>query len=878
MADKNKNLSVQNGQKVISMKLFATWEVEKSSPNCIARICSLRLTRLIVLKPLENELTSVIIAMKMQSSKRVLRSNEIEIPRGDTADVQLDLSFMLQYPHFLKRDGNKLQVMLQRRKRYKNRPIIGYKTLAVGQLSMAEVLQHTDNREMALYTDIKDHKNVVAKVTMLNISSSPVDHEENQNGRRKMASDADRSPDIDVDSEDDENEEDQENWSNDELSDSEPMMLEDGHSRQRKVNRSKVRPAMNRQRNLKQKFVALLKRFKISEEVLDVGADHEMLGDGENPADIDDLIEELEELSDSEPELDTMSVMSTPKPRLRPFFTGQGSTNEIDRQSLTDLPSRNLGSDDSSNSQAERDTDPETSEVAMATSIEVPTFNTEHVKQQETNSGKSHTHLPSTPQKQVHQVHQTQFLANPQKAVSRERATSYKEKKERKEHRHLERCHSMGLADQLPRKALLDQLSLVLGGSDDKLPDSLLLVNTAEWQGQLLVQKLQEKQLRMICTCSDADVRATVNFLVSKIQKFCNYNSRSPHAAKIGIAGGDGFINSVLRPYVEQFSAKSPDWQTYVKFLIIPFGSSAVGKYLAHIDNTYNSLFGDWMWKDTFERTDSSSNKLEQDQVYGRISKYLSSAGGIVQIPIAEAMVMCRGKGSEEESCQVFVPFLCEVKIGTSDVLMTSMDMDDSIPQPSLSSSPPQQNVSNLDKNTPPNSPNVSGSAPFVGVTPPSASGSYSPREYVELQVDYWTMVNKTESSDKVDKSSKKDSNKSSLKSVFKSLQVVRLSPQHLLPSLADNQTVPFALTVVTREKKQKIRIGKKSKEESKTSTYEGISRLICTSKSLNQSLKVTVDGVDWVGVKFFQLSSQWQTHIKHFPVCTFTTDIGPVT
>ncbi|XP_060570991.1 phosphofurin acidic cluster sorting protein 2-like isoform X7 [Ruditapes philippinarum] len=781
MADKNKNLSVQNGQKVISMKLFATWEVEKSSPNCIARICSLRLTRLIVLKPLENELTSVIIAMKMQSSKRVLRSNEIEIPRGDTADVQLDLSFMLQYPHFLKRDGNKLQVMLQRRKRYKNRPIIGYKTLAVGQLSMAEVLQHTDNREMALYTDIKDHKNVVAKVTMLNISSSPVDHEENQNGRRKMASDADRSPDIDVDSEDDENEEDQENWSNDELSDSEPMMLEDGHSRQRKVNRSKVRPAMNRQRNLKQKFVALLKRFKISEEVLDVGADHEMLGDGENPADIDDLIEELEELSDSEPELDTMSVMSTPKPRLRPFFTGQGSTNEIDRQSLTDLPSRNLGSDDSSNSQA-------------------------------------------------------------------------------------------------PRKALLDQLSLVLGGSDDKLPDSLLLVNTAEWQGQLLVQKLQEKQLRMICTCSDADVRATVNFLVSKIQKFCNYNSRSPHAAKIGIAGGDGFINSVLRPYVEQFSAKSPDWQTYVKFLIIPFGSSAVGKYLAHIDNTYNSLFGDWMWKDTFERTDSSSNKLEQDQVYGRISKYLSSAGGIVQIPIAEAMVMCRGKGSEEESCQVFVPFLCEVKIGTSDVLMTSMDMDDSIPQPSLSSSPPQQNVSNLDKNTPPNSPNVSGSAPFVGVTPPSASGSYSPREYVELQVDYWTMVNKTESSDKVDKSSKKDSNKSSLKSVFKSLQVVRLSPQHLLPSLADNQTVPFALTVVTREKKQKIRIGKKSKEESKTSTYEGISRLICTSKSLNQSLKVTVDGVDWVGVKFFQLSSQWQTHIKHFPVCTFTTDIGPVT
>jgi len=37
------------------------------------------------------------------------------------------------------------------------------------------------------------------------------------------------------------------------------------------------------------------------------------------------------------------------------------------------------------------------------------------------------------------------------------------------------------------------------------------------------------------------------------------------------------------------------------------------------------------------------------------------------------------------------------------------------------------------------------------------------------------------------------------------------------------------------------VRIGKKSKEgETKTSTYEGISRMICTSKSLNHSLKGT--------------------------------------
>lgn len=44
-----------------------------------------------------------------------------------------------QYPHFLKREGNKLQIMLQRRKRYKNRTILGYKTLAIGSIDMSEV-------------------------------------------------------------------------------------------------------------------------------------------------------------------------------------------------------------------------------------------------------------------------------------------------------------------------------------------------------------------------------------------------------------------------------------------------------------------------------------------------------------------------------------------------------------------------------------------------------------------------------------------------------------------------------------------------------------------------------------------------------------------
>ena len=32
----------------------------------------------------------------------------------------------------------------------------------------------------------------------------------------------------------------------------------------------------------------------------------------------------------------------------------------------------------------------------------------------------------------------------------------------------------------------------------------------------------------------------------------------------------------------------------------------------------------------------------------------------------------------------------------------------------------------------------------------------------------------------------------------------------------------------------------------------------------------VSIDGVEWNDVKFFQLAAQWPTHVKHFPVGVF--------
>ena len=122
---------------------------------------------------------SITYACRPQSSKRTLRSNEIILPTHGLLDTELELSFVLQYPHYLKQEGNKLQVMLQRRKRYKNRTILGFKTLAMGAVNMAMALQRQMDIELELHSESKADKNgPAAKVTVQSLSSQPVDNEE----------------------------------------------------------------------------------------------------------------------------------------------------------------------------------------------------------------------------------------------------------------------------------------------------------------------------------------------------------------------------------------------------------------------------------------------------------------------------------------------------------------------------------------------------------------------------------------------------------------------------------------------------------------------------------------------------------------------------
>ncbi|PIO16429.1 hypothetical protein AB205_0171060, partial [Aquarana catesbeiana] len=307
----------------------------------------------------------------------------------------------------------------------------------------------------------------------------------------------------------------------------------------------------------------------------------------------------------------------------------------------------------------------------------------------------------------------------------------------------------------------------------------------------------------------------------------CNCNSQMPPVVKVLVAGDQSYLSVILRFFVEQLAGKTPDWLNYLRFLILPLGPHPVASYLASVDSKYSSLFMDAVWRDVFSQSEPP--------------------------------------GAEEDSCQKFVPFIGIVKVGiVEQPLPASVDSDEaSVCSPSLlsSSSSPGANTSVTKEatGTPPPSPSVSSGLSNAGAL---SSGL----EVMGLQVDYWQW----QGADRRKDGDRRDTaTKNTIKGNFRSLQVSRLPPPG-----ENNLPLGMAMTIVTQEKNKKVMfLSKKPKEkeaESRSQVIEGISRLICTAKNQNTMLRVTIDGVEWNDVKFFQLAAQWPTHVKQFPVGIF--------
>uniref|UniRef100_A0A673IKL5 Phosphofurin acidic cluster sorting protein 1-like n=1 Tax=Sinocyclocheilus rhinocerous TaxID=307959 RepID=A0A673IKL5_9TELE len=797
----------------VQMNLFATWEIDSSSPSCVPRLLSLTLKKLVILKELDRDLTSVVIAVKLQGSKRILRTNEIMLSSAGLTETDLQLTFSLQYPHFLKRDANKLQIMLQRRKRYKNRTILGYKTLALGMINMAEVMQHpTEGAQvLGLHTTVKDTPVPVAEIRVYSLSSQPIDPE----GPKAKLSD--RSPDIDNYSE-----EEEESYSSEQDGSDDPLQ-------------GQVKP------------VGFGLEHVSQEQIRDVEED------------LDELYDSLEMYnpSDSGPDMEeTDSIISNPKPKLRPFFEGMSQSS-----SQTEFGSLN-----SRCSHSKDKLSPVMEVIADGT----PSITLSVAERPRTPQRSNSTNMPSP-----------RLVLDGRHTPKQRRGTPMKERQlskplsERTNSSDGERSPELSLTPQMTRKIVYDQLNQILL-SDSTLPDSLILVNGSDWQGHYLSAYLTQK-LPVVCTCSGSEIQAVLFALLTRIQKFCNCNSIMPKPVKVVAVGGQSYLGAVLRFFVSQLANKMSDWLSHMKFLVVPTGSHPVAKHLGSLDNRYSSSFLDSSWREFFSRPEPPQTTSSSDfvDVAGRILQYINGSTVTHQFPIAEAMLTCKHKMQDDDSYQNFVPFVGVSTFSYTTVQKSVVDsvsgdceegLASSLAVPSTSP-PAHGSPTGMMKESamPPPSPSLSGLAALG--SPCMSHGM----DAIGLQVDYWV----SSGAEKRKDGERRDmGNKNTLKCAFRSLQVSRLPGSFELQTGSNT----MSMTVVTKEKNKKVPnlfLVKKPKErdtESKSQVIEGITRLICSAKNQQTSLRVSVDGMEWNDVKFFQLASQWPTHVKYFPVGLFAT------
>ncbi len=102
----------------IEMNTYVQLEMDNNNYACIPRVCRFCVSKI----TLNSENSSVILGVKLDASKRSIRTVDITL-RNNSAD--LNLNYNIAYPHFLKKDTNFIYFYVQKRKKLKNRTILG---------------------------------------------------------------------------------------------------------------------------------------------------------------------------------------------------------------------------------------------------------------------------------------------------------------------------------------------------------------------------------------------------------------------------------------------------------------------------------------------------------------------------------------------------------------------------------------------------------------------------------------------------------------------------------------------------------------------------------------------------------------------------------
>eukprot|EP00794_Sanderia_malayensis_P020320 gene20320-22319_t len=798
------------------------------------RVCTLRIIKLEVSKNLEQDLTELVISVSMSGSRRNLRSDSVPLPQTTPIDVELDFSFSLQYPHFLKRRGNFLRVMLQRKKKYKGRPMLGYKTLAVGQIDMAQVLQGYSPNNLHLHA--KGVKAPAATITLASLSSQSIDQEVpgTRAGQDNLSS-TDEEIDDDLSGSD---------YSGGELEDPGRQLAD--------FDPQRIMPRKT-SKNLKKKFIdAIFGKLKANPE--DYGDIPDELYVDPNEPDVDDnqifIYDEDEDSETDEMFADSFSIKSTQRPKLRPYFD-QLSRNESSL-TLTHDKVENPDKILSPRQIKETESGEESKELS-------PSSDSDHQKDAQSRE------LATLQPKSL----TVDKAASPSRLISH-RSVSFKERRDiddRLERHHLKRKSSVDFdsSPQLSVQPLADQMLTALS-ADDIIPEKLFLISIRDSSGQILAMKMMNRLERLICTTCDSDVQSVMATIASKLQKYCNKHSASPPPMRICIIGHESYLGAVLRSYVDQFSLKSPEFQGYVRFLIVPSGNSRLASYLASQDSKYQSLFMDQLWRNNFEQMSKSDEDFAE--IERRILLYTKSASVLLSVPVAEALITYKcNKSTEGESSQLFIPFVTDVRVSGQG---SDIDLDEYVSIASRDASrdvPSTASANSNSANALSSSPNSRDSSLDKNVQPTVVSSPWAgsmQNETFDLQLDYWPVVSSAQNNKREEK---KEPNKLSIKTTFRSLVVTRL------PHSECDEANSLFLSAQTKARNKGVMRLKKTKDkdtESKSMLTAFVNKIVCTSKSHSQTFNVTVDGSDLCGIKFFALSSQWPTHVKNFPIGIF--------
>lgn len=151
-------------QRKVEMNTYVQLEVDSNNHACIPRVCRFSVAKL----TLFNDQSPVLLAVKLDVSKRSLRTVEfpvfIEEAKHSVFFADLNLHYSLIYPHFLKKDANLLYFYIQKKNKYKNRTILGYKTLAFSYIDLSSILQKPFSDELPLFCSTNGAKEEAQKV------------------------------------------------------------------------------------------------------------------------------------------------------------------------------------------------------------------------------------------------------------------------------------------------------------------------------------------------------------------------------------------------------------------------------------------------------------------------------------------------------------------------------------------------------------------------------------------------------------------------------------------------------------------------------------------------------------------------------------------